>query len=356
MRREAIILIILLGSVVFQLVYGLKISTKQGEPSLFFVEKSYEVRYSDPVSLSARLLDSQGLPVNGITVSFYLVVGPSETLLLGTAETNTSGIAEITVVINERPGLYRVNATCTYEGYDLVTSADLTVDKELTKIVINQNITVQYTDNATITAWVLTDDNEPIANVPLDMTLFVGSMILQFDSVSDQNGKAVFTVPTKSPTPIVVGEYDFVVSFDGNDYYEGSSFKTTMSVVEETLIVQVSTIGKMVVGASIVLLVQVQDDDGNPVSFAEVRIFIDGDIVGVGKTNNQGIYQFSWTPSSVGNHTIFVKAMKEYYTNASYRLPVIIEGEQSGGGTPSIFIAILIFLIIAVVIAYISRR
>ena len=352
MRRAIILLLLLMTAIVNNMPAG-----KQTKPTLEFIRKSYETRFSDPVKFDIRLNDSSGVPVEGVYIDVYLNT-TDQVVRLGSARTNASGIATMTVPrIDVPPGTYQVKATCNCEGYDLVATAELIVDKELTKIVLlDQNITVEYSDNASISARILTDDDEPISNASVTLIVFVGSTILKFQNISDENGYLHFQVPTVGISQIVVGEYDIVLSFDGNDYYEPTTYKAAMNVIEEQMIIRVSTIGKMVVGASIILLVQVLDNDGSPVSFAEVRIFIDGEIVGIGRTDSQGIYEYSWKLSSAGNHTVIIKVMKQYYKNASYVLPIVVEGKAYGEQLPTVFIAILLFLIIAVVIAYFSRR
>ena len=350
MMRQAVIIVLLVAA------FAVGVPTrKQEKPLLEFMSKSYETRFSDPVTFNVRLNDSSGSPIEGIYVSIYLIA--DQVILLGRVKTNESGIASLTVIIDEPPGLYEVNATCSYGGYDLVASTELVVSKELSEIILlNQNITVEYSDNASILARILTDDSEPISNVSVSLIVFVGGEILSFQSISNNDGYLQFQVPTVVTSNIVVGEYDIVLSFSGNDFYEPTTYKSTMNVIEEQMIIHASTIGKMVVGASIVLLVHVLDNDGSPVSFAEVRIFIDGEIVGIGRTDNQGIYRYSWKPSSAGNHTIVIKVMKQYYINASYVLPVMVEGERGEREFPIVFIVILVFLITAIVVAYSSRR
>lgn len=352
----SIVLVFLLINIVFGCVYP--IDTRSPNPTLNFVEKEYVTNYTDPIVFHVSLKDNN-VPVSGISINVYVISGGSASFL-GSKPTNSSGIATISVLsLILDPGNYQVLAQCTYNGVDLNATSNLIVNREVTKISVPNNISVQYTDNVSISVSITTDDGEPIPNVDLVLYLTVSSgFVAEIHSTSNSDGVAIFVIQTTKASygSLNLGMHDIVVSFDGNRYYLPASSKSTINVLKEKIVVEVSTIGKAVVGASLVILVKVFDDDNTPVSFAEVRIFIDGEIVGAGRTNNDGIYEFSWSPSEPGNHTISIIVMKSNYENATYSFVVIVEGNSGDGGVPTLFIAILVFLILAVVIAYFSRR
>ena len=323
-----------------------------------FIGKNYVTNYTDSVVFKVNLTNkSTGEPIGGVNVSFYIVIS-GQKQFIGVNKTTSNGLALFRIEsVSYSPGRYYVNASATYKGYYSEAKAEFIINKETTQITLLTYPSVEYSDSLMLEARLTTDDDEKISNVKLELN-FLGEVSMTLKATTDNNGVAKFNISTVSEGMDIftTGLYNFIISFAGNDNYFGSSIKDTLNVSEEEMAIYVSTIGKLVVGSSIVMVIKVRDNDNTPVQFAEIRIFINDQIVGVGRTDSEGIYEFTWTPNNGGKHNIKIVALKENYLNASYEFTLDIEEEGGEGGGGSLLLVVLAFLIIAVIVAVISRR
>ncbi|MCL2115283.1 MAG: Ig-like domain repeat protein, partial [Methanobrevibacter sp.] len=105
--------------------------------------------------------------------------------------------------------------------------------------------------------------------------------------------------------PTSTGNLSIVVSWIGNDIYNGFSNSTTLNVLK------LDTNSSIIVPASFSLGIQgsingtLLDENGNPVANVIITIVVDGQSFTVA-TNAVGFWTFSYAPQNVGNLTIVV--------------------------------------------------
>ena len=349
------VLMVLVASVYVVQSSGLLVEGSEGDVVFRFVDKYYHTNYSDPVVLRVSMKFQNGSGIAGVTVKFYIVVDGDKSLI-GWNTTNTTGVAWLVWIPYYEPGTYTINATATYDGADFEDSANMDIGREDTAISMDSIVEVEYTDNVSIEARIVTDDGEPVKNARVCLYVVCGGGMHKADEdVSSADGSLSFTLSTAS-MGVTVNTYDLIAIFEGNEFYNPSSSKSILNVTNERMVISVSSIGKAVVGSSIIIVVKIVDNDGEPVPFVEVRILINDELVGVGRTDSSGIYKYSWTPESAGRYDIKILAYKENYDDAEYSFVIDVEGEPSGFSFSTIFIIVLMFLIVAVIVALFARR
>ncbi len=329
---------------------------RTGTLVLYFLDKEYRTNYTDPLTLEVNLTFANGTPIPNVYVKFYIIID-SEKSFIGGNYTEENGYAECRIQqIQYAPGEYDINATAEYSGEYVEASTHLYINREDT-LIETSRLQVQYTDNTTLEARLHTDDGDPVPGAILKLYLvYGGEMIGIAENTTGFDGRAIFTISTKRFDWISVGTYDLIIVFNGSKFYNPSSTKSLLNVTREKLSVMVSTVGKAVVGGSVIIVVKVIDDDGEPVPFAEIRIFIDGDLVGIGRTDSDGVYGFSWSPENPGRYEILVKVHKDNYEDAESNFILDVEGPSGGYQLPMVFIVVLVFLIVAILIAIFARR
>ncbi len=326
--------------------------------SLEFTDKVYETNYSDPVIFEVRLTDAYGTAIVGVNVSFYLIIGGTDKEYIGYSRTGNDGRAQFRIDdVRYPPGSYRVNASAQYGDDYAEAQADFYVYKEISRIRLLNIPSVEYSDLITIYAALEDDDGHRIPGKELTFCFINESLGPCMNATTDDNGIVCFNISTVDGTygELGVNTYDFVIIFEGDEYYFGSSCKDILNVTKEEISIMVSTVGKQIVGSSIVIIIKVVDNDNSPVSMAEVRVLINDQVVGAGRTDNNGVYEFTWEPRDSGEHSIKIIVKKENYKDATYEFMLDIEGESGANSQPKLLFFVLGFLFLAVVIAIIAR-
>jgi len=317
--------------------------------------------YSDSVTFRVRLYNNATQEaIENQIINFYLIVDESQQFI-GQRKTNDKGEAYYTIEsVTYSPGDYGIKAMANVSGEVVMDQTDFIVNKENTKISIIGGTNVEYSDSTQIMVRLSTDDGENIPDRSLRMYIYSQMDTIDAGSaITNTDGLAVFNVSTTGGDylELKAGIYDCLVVFEGDNYYLQSSYKFDLNVSKEELEIYMSTIGKKVVGSAIVIFVRVEDNDGASVASAEVTIFINDELVAIGRTDKDGTYEFSWTPEEPGNYTIKIYVSKgENYLSKESIIPLYIEGEKEGNSIPVFLIAVLLFLIVAVVVAFISRK
>jgi len=182
---------------------------------LSFLQKEYVTNYSDPVTFAVKLTDSYGNPIEGVEISFYVVENGGQ-FLIGSNTTQQSGEAYfLWPQANKKPGKYNISAVARCNSEYVEAVASLIINKEATKIIMS-DVKAQYTDNVTVRAKLLTDDDEAIPSARLKLNIVLQSKIVEIaNNLTGSNGIAVFTFPTvkEGLWDLRVGCYDMLVVF-----------------------------------------------------------------------------------------------------------------------------------------------
>ncbi len=251
----------------------------------------------DHVDLQATLKDKNGNPIAGKDIVFY--VNGSK---VGSATTNSNGVAIFNYQINEVVGDYTITASLLGDQiYESATGkGTLSVTPLDTKITVN-NVTGKHGEKTNLTA-VLKDANGNS----------LSGKTVTFSINGDVVGKAV-TDSTGTATIIYIisqttGSYTISASFLQDDTYASSTGtgKLTVNPIETNLTVKNVT-GKH--GANVNLKAVLTDEYGNPLSGKTVAFYISGKKIGTATTDATGTATLSYTIiQTIGDYVIYANS------------------------------------------------
>lgn len=171
-------------------------------------------QFSDKSTFEAKLIDSDGEPINGAQVVFELTGAESSRSF--TATTNGNGFASVIPTLEERPGPYQL--TVRFAGDDNYdASSDMTsfvVEKEDSVL----EFTVEGNGKNRTLMVRLADADTPDYGVA-DRTIdFYGDGDYLGSATTDEDGVAIL----KAPPGYRGGKHEFRARFAGDDYYLAS--------------------------------------------------------------------------------------------------------------------------------------
>ncbi|MCL2687627.1 MAG: hypothetical protein FWE58_03745 [Methanobrevibacter sp.] len=245
------------------------------------------------IFINATLTDDMGNPITGGGIEFYVNDGFLGSILSieGNAGMfyipNTLGILPVTGKYSSK-GLYSID----------INSGQLEVVIKFdtgSTIVIPDNVIVGKTINITGLA---TDEFEnPLANIYINVTVDGKN-----DTVlTDDNGKWIL-----SYKPTYVGNILISVIWEGNDIYYGFTNTRNFNVEKGNIIVIITVIEND--DGSITIIANATDEDRDPVINRPVDFVLNGEIVGSGITDENGIATITVPAGkiTVGLHKITV--------------------------------------------------
>ena len=177
-------------------------------------------QYSDQTRLEASLADAQGIPLAGRAVSFELSADESTREV--TATTDGNGIATVTPVLEEKPGLLQVTAR--YAGDAVHLPAEATTPFVVGKEDTDLHLATQghgVGSNLRLRAF-LSDADASDGIAGRTILFYVGDELIGH-AVTDETGVAILDPPNK-PKPS--REKPYRARFDGDGYYLPSADET----------------------------------------------------------------------------------------------------------------------------------
>ena len=192
---------------------------------------------------------------------------------LGRSDVNTTGKTLIPVTIDTTE---TTNITITYTGTTKYNSSEdtltITPEKQNTKINVTDN------KNGTITINITTDDDKPVPEVPVNVTLPNGTNIT---GTTDENGTVNITIP------LPPGEHNITVSYPGNDTTEPANKTVQITIPPISTQLDITTNNGTNTQTSVD--VELKDEEGNPISGAPIIIKDNkGNEIGNGTTDENG--------------------------------------------------------------------
>ena len=237
----------------------------------------------DNASLTASLNDNNGNPISGKTVSFY-----GNGSLIGSATTNSSGIATLQYIMAVATGTYTLTVQFTQDNtYSSSNSTStLTVNLTPTNITVNpvsgnkgdpSNITVTLTDYK---------GNPLVGNI---IYVYINGTSIATASTND-NGQIIIPYTITQNT----GTYTIQATYNGDTTYNKSNNTNTLSVnLTKTTIIINSTTGHN--GDNIDLAAKLADFSGNTLPGKSINFYLNGNLIGTSFTDINGIAWIEYT-------------------------------------------------------------
>uniref|UniRef100_UPI00386F86FB hypothetical protein n=1 Tax=Methanobrevibacter sp. TaxID=66852 RepID=UPI00386F86FB len=213
--------------------------------------------FSDVVSYGEEVF--LGYEVENENVVTVVVVDAEGNVITDGVDTSVAGEVTITGLL---PGNYTI--TITNDGNDNITgssdSAEFTVTKKATFLMFNDD-ELTYADNPELIMTLMDENGNIIKNALIHVNNTLGVYKYRTDNV----GAATVPVNLKP------GEYEFAISYDGSDIYEGLNTTKTVVVnkMETVISVEDTTVTYK---ANDNYTITVTDANGNPVSGITVSV------------------------------------------------------------------------------------
>jgi len=176
-------------------------------------------KYKSLATVAVKLKDGNNNPVSNATINFYL-----NSKLLGVNSTNNDGEAALTFNADFKPGSYEVKIE--YLGSKFLeastTSANLTIDKALTKISINTPEAGKVNEETLIKVNLIDEYNNPVSKAIVK--LYAENQILE--SLTNDFGEAEFNYK-----PLTKGKIQLKALYEGSENYS-SSYGLSIITVE----------------------------------------------------------------------------------------------------------------------------
>jgi len=204
-----------------------------------------EGNYSDSILLVAKLTDDEGTPLENLTVSFNVSSDNISWVLLGEAQTNASGYANLNYVIDLPYGNYTLKAYFAGNSYYEASLgySKLRVHREMVIVILDKSsYTVNYSDTLEVLVRLVDNEGTSISNtnVYLNASSAMGDIFLDSGTT---NSSGYVTIAVK--IDLVPSNYTLVAYHRADDYYLYGESRAQLSVSkEQTLVINVSGIGR----------------------------------------------------------------------------------------------------------------
>ncbi|WP_405270263.1 C1 family peptidase [Methanobrevibacter sp.] len=210
--------------------------------------------YKDGSTWNVTLTDIEGHAISNVAVKIGLNGAVSEFI------TDANGIVKFPIDL--KPGTYDVNAT--FEGNELYSSSfinsTITVNKTKVNLTFEDNV-LTYGNDPELFIRLTDNDCIPISNA----IIYVNNTVGYYKYRTDSEGIAKVAVKLKP------GEYEFAISYYGDDIYEGLNAFRTVVVNKMGIAIYIEDIN-VIYKENENYTVAVSDVNGNPVSGITVKV------------------------------------------------------------------------------------
>lgn len=257
--------------------------------------------YSDAFSITGALTDVHDDGISGETVDLY--VGDT---LVDSTTTDSNGEYEFTQTpVSAGAHSFQVK----YAGntsYSSTTSSKVyrRVGKETTLLSVTSPVdnSTYYVGGAiNVSGTLLTDDDEPLGNKPINYKLD-GSTITSINTNND--GSISFQLGT-----ISTGSHTLELSYAGDSNYTGSSVTRHITVLDHNYAISISCSTPIIGSGDSASIVATLTDKGVAVS-GESVVFKDGStVLDTVTTDSNGQASYTYTGTGAGDITFTVESM-----------------------------------------------
>jgi len=279
----------------------------------------------DTIILNATVTDENGNPVNDGNVTF-LIDGSQAYHTDGSPVEAVvkNGIAtvEYTLPVTYMAGNHTITANYTGNNKYNTSSddANLKIDLRDTNISVTPLNNTKGNTSIEITLNSPTEDNKPIPDAPIIVTLPDGTNVT---GTTDENGTAI--IPVDLPS----GENNLTITYPGNETYKPQEEPTTINVTPRES-KTTGTIANNTVGNVTVDVLVVDAETGEHIT-GQVNIIVADEIVGTGDLDAEGKATIPTDINVKGNYTIIVEYMEndDYYGSSDTLDDVNVVGKQA---------------------------
>ncbi|MTK64445.1 MAG: hypothetical protein F8N15_07985, partial [Methanobacterium sp.] len=250
----------------------------------------------DVLNLVSTLKDGNNQPVNGKTIKFYV-----DGNLVGTALTDSSGVATLSYTLTQDPGSHPVVAQFLGDGF--YTASNGTSNLLVSSTLVITNITVKPVsgyngDIVNLTATLKDGGGNPVTGKTV--VFYVNGSSVG-SATTDSNGVATFVyILTQSS-----GSYTIMALFLQDGTYLASNSTNSLQVnLKPTSIIISPVTGYR--GDKLNLTATLKDSNTNPLPGKTINFYINGTQVGTATTNTDGTANYLYTINQTSGNYSFL--------------------------------------------------
>lgn len=204
------------------------------------------------------------------------------------------------------------NITVTFKGNDFYASnssaSSYNVVKRNVSLDVNEINEVYYGQNITVNGLLKDSEGNALVYTRLNANINGRNISVKTNSFGQ------FNITTKAVT---VGENNWIISFEGNDYYNSDSEIISFNVLRQGITVTVNNISDVRYGSNALITGKLTDCTGNGLYNTHVDVSVDGRLVKV-KTDSDGTFTLSVKLTKIGTNTVNVSYRgNDYYASNS---------------------------------------
>ena len=287
------------GSIVAQFLGDSAYASSNGNSNIVILLTSTNIAVNptagcklDKVNLITTLKDNNGNNLNGKTINYYI-----NGVSVGSATTNTNGIATYPYTITQNTGTYTITAT--YPGdttYSTTTNTNtLTVNPTPTSITTNPSKGYKG-DNVNLISTL--KDNRGINLSGKTINYYING-VLTGASTTNANGIDSYQYTINQNA----GTYEIQATYPGDISYATTSNTNSLTVDSKpTNLISYPTTGNN--GDTVDLISTLKDNKGANLSGKTINYYINGVLTGSATTNTNGIATYQYTiTQNTGTYT-----------------------------------------------------
>ncbi|NHJ85256.1 MAG: Ig-like domain repeat protein [Asgard group archaeon] len=191
---------------------------------------SINEEYDHEITIEGILTSDQGVPLYRRLVQFVIIIDDDNVIILGENLTDTSGLVQLTFLLNLMPGTYTFGIR--YLGaIDFGPSSQFTIltIQKANSILIGSDFDAIINSTASFTITLLDKNQEPISNQLVYLFIWANNTwIVLGVYATNLYGQAMITILI----PFSLGVHYIKVEFVGNDYFQSTFLNLEMTVVE----------------------------------------------------------------------------------------------------------------------------
>ncbi len=247
------------------------------------------VKKGEAIIISGQLTDTEGLVITGVPVKI-LINGSPKTIRTG----NYGEFDHLYIMNNEGTNNITVlfNGNSNFEACELTTTVE--VSKVQTRLSLNDIETLTKGDSVVITGKVTDEMGNAVVGGAVKILINGSPKTLRTDS------RGVFT---HSYVMNKVGTNNITVLYNGNNYYEASNVSFTVDVVKKQSEITLNDIPAVNIGSNVIITGTLTDDNGNAISNAQVKVFVNGSPKTL-KTDANGAFTHTFKMTKEGTNNI----------------------------------------------------
>ncbi len=286
--------------------------TVDKKDTIIAVMHSNNIKYLDNITITGIFTNNEGSAL--INSNLQLIINGKSNIL----KTNNRGEFNFSyraTTIGKNNITVKYNGNTKYNPYN--TTITFHVNKKDTTLTLDEFNSVNYNDKIFITGKFTNEDGTALTNSKILVTINNITTTVKTDT------KGIFII---NHTASKIGNNTITVSYQGNVKYNGCNTTTTYLVNKKDTMITVNPISDTIKGKNVTVTGKLTNADGNRLKNSNVIVYVNG-LHHTVKTDNDGIYNYTFKANNIGNITLTVRYNgNEKYNPYSINTTLLVKG------------------------------